>query len=102
MYADECAACHSSNLLGNESPALIGDEFMAEWSGLTVGDLFERIRVTMPQDSPGRLSLQQYGDLVAFLLSSNSFPAGVKELDHDVALLKQIRWEKDLPPASPK
>ena len=44
----------------------------------------------MPQDSPGRLSRQQYADIVARILNANEFPAGESELGTDVAVLKQI------------
>ncbi|OFW18250.1 MAG: hypothetical protein A3F69_05150 [Acidobacteria bacterium RIFCSPLOWO2_12_FULL_66_10] len=99
VYLDECSTCHAANLRGNESAkALIGDEFMAAWAGQTVGDIFERTRATMPQDSPGRLGPQQCADVIAFLLSSNELPSGSKELEHDAALLKQIRWETKVRP----
>jgi mono/diheme cytochrome c family protein len=98
LYVDECANCHASNLGGNESaPALIGDDFAADWIGLTVGELFERTRVTMPQDSPGRLTQQQYADVTAFLLSANKYPAGPAELPPDTAALKRIQWDKGPP-----
>ncbi|PYR94394.1 MAG: class I cytochrome c, partial [Acidobacteria bacterium] len=35
------------------TPALTGGAFMANWDGLTVGDLFDRIRISMPADRPG-------------------------------------------------
>ena len=39
-------------------PPLVGGAFTSNWNDLTVGDLFERIRTTMPLDTPGRLSRQ--------------------------------------------
>ena len=53
---------------------------MANWSGLTVGDLFERIRLSMPEGRPGTLSRQQNADILAYMLSVNQFPAGKTEL----------------------
>lgn len=84
------------------APALVGDDFMARWNGLTVGDLFEIVQTTMPADSSGRLRRSQYSDLVAYLLSANQFPAGQTELGQDVAALKQIKWESAPPSASPR
>lgn len=101
-YVDECAFCHAQDLTGNESPALVGEGFSSAWDGQTVGDLFDRVKTTMPQDSPGRLGLQQYADIVAFLLSANGFPAGPKELDRDMAVLKLIRWDKNPKAALPR
>jgi hypothetical protein len=37
---------------------------------------------------------EQYADVLAFILSSNKFPAGSAELEHEVAPLKQIKIEK--------
>src|SRR5262249_24299448 len=93
-YADQCASCHGPELTGGEmAPALSGGEFMAGWDGLTVGDLFERIRVSMPQNSPGSLSAQQNADILAFVLASNKFPAGMTELPKEAMILKAIKFE---------
>src|SRR2546429_8929685 len=57
VYHKECAACHGDMLIGGESaPPLTGGAFLANWNGLSVGDLFDRIRKTMPQSAPGRLT----------------------------------------------
>jgi mono/diheme cytochrome c family protein len=90
-FAQNCAACHGSGLTGNgEAPALTGGEFISNWAGLTVGDLFERIRTTMPQDNPGKLSRAQYADILSFILKENGYPAGQKELDQRTEFLKAI------------
>jgi len=78
---------------GEMAPALAGGEFMAGWDGLTVGDLFERIRISMPQNSPGSLSGAQNADILAFVLASNKFPAGQTELAKDAMILKTIKFE---------
>ena len=75
---------------GENSPALAGDAFLEKWNGKTVDDLFELIRSTMPADSPGTLSRQQYVDIVAFMFEVNKFPAGKTELERDSAHLKDI------------
>ena len=48
-------------------PALAGQDFLGKWTGATANELFERIRTTMPQASPGSLSPQQYVDIVAHI-----------------------------------
>src|SRR6185295_16913738 len=70
LYAQRCSSCHGGDLTGGEmSPALADSQFQSNWNGISVGDLFERIRVSMPMDSPGSLSRQQYADILAFILS---------------------------------
>ena|SRR5688500_16884273 len=94
-YREECMKCHGENLTGGEAgPSLVGDEFLAKWNGKTAADLYELIRKTMPSDDPGGLSARQYADLVAYIFSANSFPAGEKDLDRDAAALKEIRIER--------
>jgi quinoprotein glucose dehydrogenase len=92
LYRQHCASCHGETLEGIEmAPALAGGEFVDKWAGQSVGDLFERIRTTMPNDKPGRLSREINADVTAYLLSFNQFPAGETELSHDTEVLKQIR-----------
>jgi len=94
IYNRECSTCHGEKLKGAEgAPALAGSDFLASWNNQTVGDLFDRIRRTMPAppEQPGKLTPQQNADVVAYILSENGFPAGAAELPSDLALLKQIR-----------
>jgi len=98
VYKKECAACHGDSLAGGESaPALTGGAFLANWNGLTLADLFDRIRKTMPQSAPGRLSRQQDADVLALMLSANKFPAGKTELYKQSEMLKEIRFESEKP-----
>jgi S-disulfanyl-L-cysteine oxidoreductase SoxD len=100
LYRKECASCHGETLVGGGGAApLTGGSFLSNWNGLTVGDLFDRIRKTMPQGSLGKLSKQQDADVLAFLLSFNKFPAGKMELQKQVEFLKQIRFEATKPEA---
>ena len=98
LYSQECASCHGGELTGGEmAPPLAGGEFMAGWDGLTIGDLFERVRISMPQNSPGSLSGQQNADILAFVFGSNKFPAGDTELPKEAGILKQIKFEVKKP-----
>jgi quinoprotein glucose dehydrogenase len=98
LYSQECASCHGGELTGGEmAPPLAGGEFMAGWDGLTIGDLFERVRISMPQNAPGSLSGQQNADILAFMFSSNKFPAGETELPKEAGILKQIKFEVKKP-----
>ena len=75
----------------------MGGEFTSNWFGLTAGDLFERIRTTMPADRPGRVSREQNTDILAYILSMNQFPAGESELSTRTEILKMIRLEAEKP-----
>ena len=94
LYARECASCHGTDLTGaDEVPALSGPAFLANWNGLTVGDLSERVRRSMPPSKPGQLNRQQIADILCHVLSANGFPADKTELEPKTELLKQIRIE---------
>ncbi len=91
LYANSCGSCHGLELNGGESaPPLTGGDFMSNWSGLTVGDLFERIRTTMPADRPGTLTREQTANVVAHILNVGQFPSGTMELSTRTENLKQI------------
>jgi S-disulfanyl-L-cysteine oxidoreductase SoxD len=94
VYAEQCANCHGERLEGIDmSPPLVGSTFSSNWNTLTVGDLFDRIRTTMPIDRPGTITPQQNADVIAYMLKANQYPAGDGELPNTVAPLKTIRIE---------
>jgi len=98
LYKQWCASCHGPELEGGEmAPGLVGGGFTSNWNGLTVGDIFDRTRTTMPQDSPGALSREQVADVTAFILSMNKFPTGSTELATQSEMLKQIKFEATKP-----
>jgi mono/diheme cytochrome c family protein len=90
LYGQHCASCHAADLTGAGGPTLVGKDFLGVWGGMSVDDLVEKIATSMPSGSPGSLSRVQSADLVAFILKSNSFPAGSAELDSDATTLKAI------------
>jgi len=97
-YQKECASCHGAALDGSgPAPPLAGAEFKSNWDGQTADDLFEKMQSSMPADQPGRLSREQNAVILAFLFSSNGFPAGQKELPTDAAVLQKIRFEAAQP-----
>jgi len=98
IYAQSCAACHGATLEGGEmAPPLVGGLFNSNWNGLTLGDLMERTRISMPQNNPGSLSRQQYADILAFMLATGKFPAGQAELPRETEMLKLITFEASKP-----
>jgi cytochrome c len=95
-YAERCASCHGPTLEGGEmAPPLVGGQFNANWNGLTLGDLVERIRISMPQNNPGSLTRQQYVDVLAFMLRADGFPEGMTELPTATENLRQIGFTSE-------
>jgi mono/diheme cytochrome c family protein len=93
LYYRDCSSCHGDKLQGDDnSPALAGTDFTADWNGLTLGKLFDKIRLTMPRDGPSQVSNPEKADILAYILSVNKFPAGKAELQQGDAL-KEIRFE---------
>ena len=91
QYTQACASCHADDLRGKSTaPSLVEESFAFLWDDATVGELLERTRMLMPSDRPNSLPAATYRDIVAFILQSNKFPPGEKELDAEAAKLKQI------------
>jgi len=91
LYADNCAACHGEALGGVEmAPPLAGDLFNQNWEGVTLNDLFERMRTSMPQNKPGSLSRAQNADILAHMLRAGGFPAGPMPLDGQAGALSTV------------
>lgn len=97
-YTQECASCHQTDLAGDGfAPALSGPEFASAWNDLSVGDLLERIRQSMPPSNPSAVTLAAKIDIIAFVLKANKFPAGTAELPQEAEGLKQIKYLANKP-----
>ncbi|MGA3185503.1 MAG: cytochrome c [Bryobacteraceae bacterium] len=93
-YSKDCASCHGENLEGKgQTPPLAGSDFTANWNGMSVGELFEKIQDSMPADRPGQLSKERNADILAYMLKVNKFPAGSQELPASADALKNIRFD---------
>jgi len=97
-YDKDCSSCHQADLAGDGfAPGLAGPEFAAAWEGLSVGDLLERIRISMPPSDPNSVSTAAKADIIAHLLKVNRFPAGKTELPSEGDALKQIQYKANKP-----
>jgi len=67
LYKQQCASCHGEGLEGRSGPPLQGGDFRSRWPA---SDLIDKIKNTMPQDSPGKLSGGQAADLAAYIQQS--------------------------------
>ena len=98
VYADSCTSCHGDDLSGGgQTPALAGKEFNGDWNDLSMGDLFDRTRLSMPADKPGSLTPEQTVDVIAYLLKKGSFPVAQADLPTDTAALKGIKYVSPKP-----
>ena len=85
QYLETCKRCHQRDLGGDfveDSPPLVGDEFLSDWDPWTVGDLFEYMTTEMPPKLKDRrgITANNYIDVLAFILMKNGFPAGQADL----------------------
>jgi S-disulfanyl-L-cysteine oxidoreductase SoxD len=84
----DCGACHSAaSEWGNP-------RFIAAWAGQPVSALHGYLRDTMPVEAPGRLTDQEYSDIVAYLLRLNDVPTGDTELSGEADVLTSIQFTR--------
>jgi cytochrome c len=104
LYHMTCAKCHGDTLgggkatTGEDSPPLVGEPFLANYYGLNVFDLYDKIQSGMPPDNPKTIDPKTVVDVMAFVFSKNRFPAGAAELPLEPEKLKEIKLEKTKSP----
>ena len=92
LYKTTCVKCHGATLSGgDEGSPLVGSAFLGNWRDLTLDQLFDKIRTSMPPDNPKSIATRDVADLVAYLLAQNQFPAGAKVLTDSLDQLKDIK-----------
>jgi alcohol dehydrogenase (cytochrome c) len=80
-YSQNCAGCHGPNLDDGEfAPPVKGTAFSQQWGGKSVSDLFTYISTKMPPSNAGGLGDENYRQIAAFILQSNSMPLDAKTL----------------------
>jgi mono/diheme cytochrome c family protein len=103
LYVQRCGQCHGSDLTGiprvppfpgasDRTPELVGPVFNRNYNDLSIADLFDRIRISMPQDKPGSLPRPSVAAILAYMLLQGGFPPGPYELSDRSADLRQIRF----------
>lgn len=72
VYATKCARCHGDKGQGVTAPPNIG--LQAQLGKYNTGQgLYVYVSSSMPQDAPGRLSPQEYLQVVSYLLVENGY-----------------------------
>ncbi len=84
LFRDNCVSCHSSS-------EFAGASFQRRWRNRAVGDIYEFVLYSMPDDNPGGLPEQTYADIVAYMLSMNDFPSGDAELPTSLDALMEMK-----------
>ena len=98
LYQATCVKCHAANFGGGpDGNPLTGPDFMANWNGLTLDQIYDKIRNEMPPDNPKTIPPDLVPDVMALILSKNGFPSGKQALPNDVEKLKTIKFEKARP-----
>lgn len=67
VFEQTCLECH-------DVIEMHGPDFLFEWEGSSVGRLYRLIRETMPDDTPGSLTNDEYLAVVAYILELNGLP----------------------------
>jgi S-disulfanyl-L-cysteine oxidoreductase SoxD len=94
-YFVACASCHGAQLAGDENaPDLAGTAFLKRWNDQSVGALFSLVESRMPVGRPRSLGPAGYADVIAYILASNGFPDGQKELSADGSVLDKVKIDR--------
>ncbi len=74
VYDNSCKACHNMRFY---------QDTLRSWNSQPLLYLWEAVLGTMPADNPGSLMLEEYTDVLAYILNENGFPTGETKLDPD-------------------
>ena len=110
LYAQFCAKCHMENLKGNcpaedlsstayvcatpgSAPPLAGPSFQQRF--YSVGDLYARVKWTMPANKVNSLNVTDNLKIIAYLLQANGIAAGTQDLKESSALKSMAIVERN-------
>lgn len=93
VFLTLCKSCHTPE--SHATPA-----FVSKWEGKPLSELFQYIRDEMPKNEPGSLAVEEYADVLTYILRLNGVPAGAAELPADTNRMKSVRVT--LMPSTPK
>ncbi|HEV7719219.1 MAG TPA: cytochrome c [Arsenicitalea sp.] len=82
-FNSNCSQCHGAQLEGGVGPSLKGTDFLGTWG--TADGIYQYFSVAMPPTAPGKLGKDVYTDILAYILSVNSIPAGKTALGQDAS-----------------
>ena len=78
-----CSSCHTAG-------DFAGGAFAERWSGQTMGEVFDFVSNTMPENDPGGLKPEEYASVLAYILRMNAYPVGSDDMPADKDALKKF------------
>ena len=89
VFGEKCTTCH-------DPARFTGAPFFEAFDGKALKEVWDIASGTMPEDNPGSLKPQEYGDIIAYFLQLNAFPTGAIELPGDAGAMANIKIEKPM------
>jgi len=86
VYDRICSECHEVG----EAPKILGPEFLRTWFEQDLNAPFTKMRTSMPDDAPGTLPIDNYVNVMSYLLQGAGLPAGTQPLTPDADRLHAI------------
>ena len=87
VFEAKCTGCH-------EPSRFQGETFYEAFDGKAMKEIWDIASGTMPEDNPGSLKPQEYGDILAYFLALNEFKPGDAELQGNASAMAAIKVEK--------
>ena len=85
VFLGMCKNCHTPE--SHTTPS-----FTAKWEGKPLSELFQYLRDQMPKNEPGSLNVEEYADVLAYILQLNRMPSGQNDLPTEPNQMKAIRF----------
>jgi hypothetical protein len=81
VFKNICISCHATT-------QFVTPVFASTWNERPVFELFDQLRLTMPQDNPGFLPPQDYIDVVSYLLKLLGAEIGSADMPPEDSVMK--------------
>jgi mono/diheme cytochrome c family protein len=93
IFSAACLSCH-------KPVEFAGEKFWKTLTGRPLFEFFKYVKTDMPQDNPGSLGDEDYANVISYIFTLNSMPAGQKAMPTDSATLSKIKVVAPAPPGS--
>ena len=84
LYKINCLICHDKKYFRPVFKA---------WEGQSLGTFFLVMNASMPESNPGSLPIEEYTDILAYMLSLSRYSTGDKKLSSSADILNSITIE---------